>query len=240
MLCLNFLKRIEAALLVIDLGKAKALHAFWEKVKKSKTNTSVDLTWKKIDNNEEKKRTEEIQESLELKSNSSVLLYAFDDENFLNIWVLNSEDGVKTFKHNELLEKIDVFLKFLLTNCNVNLNRNSSFHKLDSDFTPGYQMFVPDQLHRRPIKDKLIDATKLGQSETAFPRFLPNQESNESMIFNDESASVDFSTVEVFQSLYEVLIHPIKELIKGTKIIIVPDKTSFFVPFCSLLDENFC
>ena len=95
MLCFNFLKRIAAALLVIDLGKAKALHAFREKVKKSKPDTStepdtsiqpdtsiepdtdIDLTWKKIDNNEEKIRTEEIQESLELKSNSSVLLYAF-------------------------------------------------------------------------------------------------------------------------------------------------------------------
>ena len=89
MLCFNFLKRIAAALLVIDLGKAKALHAFREKVKKSKPDTciepdtsiqpdtSIDLTWKNIDNNEEKMRTEEIKESLELKSNSSVLLYAF-------------------------------------------------------------------------------------------------------------------------------------------------------------------
>ena len=93
MLCFNFLKRIEAALLVIDLGKAKALHAFREKVKKSKpdtsieTDTDIDLTWKRIGTNEEKMRTEEIQETLELKSNSSVLLYAFDHDNFLNIWV---------------------------------------------------------------------------------------------------------------------------------------------------------
>ena len=243
MLCFNFLKRIEAALLVIDLGKAKALNAFREKVKNQTTHdTSIDLTWNKIDNNEEKIRTEEIQEALELKSNSSVLLYAFDYDNFLNIWVLNSEDGVKTFKHNELvLGRIDVFSKFLLTNCNVNLNRDSSFHKLDSGFTPGYQTFVPDQLDKRSVKDKLIDATKLGQSETiSSSRFRPNQQSDESKIFNHTSATVDLSTKEVFQSLYEVLIHPVKELIKGTKIIIVPDKTLFFVPFCSLLDENFC
>ena len=91
---------------------------------------------------------------------------------------------MKTFKHNKLLEKIDVFLKFLLVNCNVNLNRDSSFHKLDSGFTPGYKMFVPDQLDRRPAKDKLIDTTKLGQSETtSSARFRPNQESGESKIF---------------------------------------------------------
>ena len=241
MLCFNFLKRIEAALLVIDLGKAKPLHAFREKVKKSKadtsieTDTDIDLTWKRIDNNEEKMRTEEIQQALELKSNSSVLLYAFDHDNFLNIWVLNSENSVKTFKHNELLEQIDVVLKFLLLNCNVNLNRNSSFHKLDSGFTPGYQMFV-----RRRAKDKLIDAAKLGQSETtSSTRFLPNQQSDESKIFNYTSASVDLSTDEVFRLLYQVLVHPVKEFIKGTKIIIVPIKLLFFVPFYSLLDENF-
>ena len=149
---------------------------------------------------------------------------------------LNSENSVKTFKHNELLEQIDVVLKFLLLNCNVNLNRNSSFDKLDSGFTPGYQMFV-----RRRAKDKLIDATKLGQSETTSPtRFLPNQQSDESKIFNYTSASVDLSTDEVLRLLYQVLVHPVKEFIKGTKIIIVPDKLLFFVPFYSLLDENFC
>ena len=211
MLCFNFLKRIEAVFLVNDLGKANILNGFRKRVKKSKTDTSsIDLTWKKIDNKEEKVRVEEIQEALELKSNSSVLLYAFG-ENFLNIWVLNSEYGVKTFKHNELLEKLDVFFKFLLINCNLNLNRDSSFHKLDSGFTPGYQKFVPDQLDRRPVKDKLIDAAKLGQSETtSSPGFQPNQQSDESKIFNYTSASVDSSIEEVFQLLYQVLIHPVK------------------------------
>ena len=43
----------------------------------------------------------------------------------------------------------------------------------------------------------------------------------------------------MFQLLYQVLIHSVKEFIKGTKIVIVPDKLLFFVPFCSFLDENF-
>ena len=47
-------------------------------------------------------------------------------------------------------------------------------------------------------------------------------------------------TENVFLLLYQVLIHPVKEFINGTKIIIVPDKFLFFVPFCSLLDENGC
>ena len=81
-----FLKRIEAGLLVIDLGKAKALHALREKVKKLKIDTSIDLTWQRIENNEEKLRTGEIGEALELKSNSCVLFYTFDVEKVLHIW----------------------------------------------------------------------------------------------------------------------------------------------------------
>ena len=42
------------------------------------------------------------------------------------------------------------------------------------------------------------------------------------------------------QVLFQALIHPIKTFIKGTKLIIVPDKFLFFTPFCSLLDENGC
>ena len=228
MCCFIFLKRVEAALLVIDLGKAKALRAFREKVMESKTDASVDLTWKRIDNNEEKMRTAEIQEALELKSNSSVLLYAFDHDNLLNIWVVNSDNGVKTFKHNEVLEEIDLFLKFLLINCNLNLNRDSSFNKLDSSFTPGYQRIAHDQ------------TPDLGKSDTTSSTRFLKQQRDESEFFNYASESVDLLTEEAFRLLYQVLIHPVKELIKGTKIVIVPDKSLFFVPFCSLLDENFC
>ena len=42
------------------------------------------------------------------------------------------------------------------------------------------------------------------------------------------------------RALFQTLIHPVKNFIKGTKLIIVPDKFLFFTPFCSLLDENGC
>ena len=63
MRCFIFLERLEAALLVINLEKAKALHAFREIIKKSETDNCVGLTWKRIYENEEKMRTEEIQRS---------------------------------------------------------------------------------------------------------------------------------------------------------------------------------
>ena len=247
MRCFIFLKRIEAALLVIDLGKAKALYAFRQKLKKSKTEGSMDLIWKMIDNKEEKMRTKEIQEALELKSNSSVLLYAFDDDEFLNIFILNGEDGVKTFKYNKLLKQFDSFFNFLLSNFEVNLNRDSSFHKLDSaGLTPFFQMVVTDQLDRKAVENKSVDATKqaktsdLDKHKTTSTARVLNQQSDEIESSNNISAAVDLLTENVFQLLYRVLIQPVKEFIKGTKVIIVPDKFLFFVPFCSLLDENGC
>ena len=62
----------------------------------------------------------------------------FGVEKVLHIWVLNSEDGVKTFKYNEVLEElIDIFSNFLRINFEMIVNRDSSFH--DSGFRPGYQ-----------------------------------------------------------------------------------------------------
>ena len=43
---------------------------------------------------------------------------------------------------------------------------------------------------------------------------------------------------EILQKLFLGLINPVKSLLKGTKLIIVPESTLFFVPFCSLLDDN--
>ena len=238
MRCFIFLERLEAALLVVDLGKAKTLHAFRQRVKKSETDDCMDLTWKLIDGNMEKMRTEEIQEALELKSNSSVLLYVFDHENCLNIWVANGEDGLKTFKHNEFVKEFEMFFDFQRSNCDVNLNRDSSFHKLDSaGFTADYQMIVSEQLFKTPVKEQSVDPTK----QAKIPD-LDQSESTSSTPFRkiplDKSENIFQRTI--FRLLYQVLIHPVKEFIRGTKIIIVPDKFLFFIPFCSLLCENGC
>ena len=41
-------------------------------------------------------------------------------------------------------------------------------------------------------------------------------------------------------SLYRSLINPVKSFIKGTKLIIVPQRSLFFAPFSSFIDENGC
>ena len=245
-LCFLFLKRIEAALLVIDLAKAKALHAFMEKVKKSKTDTSIDLTWKRIDNGEEKLRTEEIREALELKSNSCVLFYTFDEKKFLDIIVLNSENVVKTFKHIHFFtEIIDKYFQILLSNFEMVVNRNSTFYELNTGCTRAFPMVSSSRMNRSPQKIKSTDVakqagpTEFGKCKTTLnsspSQNLPLDKTTSS---NHTSAVADLDTENVLLLLYQILILPVKEFIKGTKVIIVPDQYLFFVPFCALLDEN--
>ena len=244
MRCFIFLKRIEAALLVIDLGKAKALHAFMVKVKMSKTDIGIDLTWKRIDNGEEKLRTVEFGEALELKPNSSVLFYTFDDEKFLHILVLNSENVVKTFKHIKFFrEIIDKFLNILLINFEVVVNRNSSFYTCTHGFpmVPSSRMNSITENIKSADVAKQVEPTEFGKLETTLHSSpSPNLPLDKNRSSNNISTVPILDTENVFRLLYQVLIHPVQEFIKGTKIIIVPDKCLFFVPFCSLLDENDC
>ena len=242
--CFINLQRIEAALLVIDLGKAKALLASMEKRKKAKSNANVDLTWGTIDNNKEKMQTNEIQEFLDLKSNNlSVLLYAFDKDKFLNIWFVNGEDDVKYFKKSEPLEEsIFACLNTLCSHFGANLNRDSTFSKLDLESAAFGWQNVSDQSDRiEQAKAKFDEARKQAKGDDNFAKSKnttsPKHQSGE--ISNNTSTAVDFPA-DILRKLFQVLIHPVKSLINGKKLIIVPHKFLFFVPFCSLLDENGC
>ena len=66
------LKRVEVALLVMDLGKAKELHVSIEKRSKLGTLDKVDSNWvtcHAIDNESEKDKMDDIGKTLQLKEN---------------------------------------------------------------------------------------------------------------------------------------------------------------------------
>ena len=46
------------------------------------------------------------------------------------------------------------------------------------------------------------------------------------------------SSLEILKNLFQLLIDPVKDSLKGNKLIVVPDKQLFFAPFSSLVDEN--
>ena len=52
----------------------------------------------------------------------------------------------------------------------------------------------------------------------------------------DPFVSVDDQ--EILRKTYQLMIAPVNDFIAGKKLIIVPDKSLFFVPFSSLIDED--
>ena len=48
----------------------------------------------------------------------------------------------------------------------------------------------------------------------------------------------DLSNQEILERLFKLLVDPVKDLVYGSKLIVVPDRQLFFTPFSALIDEN--
>ena len=207
MSCFLYLERAKSALLVIDIGKAKELHFCIEKYKNfrvTELNDFTRTTWNRIRVCEEEIEIEEIQQILQMGKNcASILVYAFDYEGLLNIWVLN-EDFVFR-KVDAASERILSLMVHLLEKVNVMVGRNSSFQEDVSV----ENIYNPVILSRKPQPKGGVEKT-----------------------YNFGSS------LEILKHLFQLLIDPVKDSLKGNKIIVVPDKQLFFSPFSSLVDEN--
>ena len=163
MSCFLCLERAKSALLVIDLGKAKELHFCIEKYKNCASTGLNDFactTWNRISACEEEIEIEEIQQVLQVEKNdTSILVYAFDHEGFLNIWVLNED--VVFGKVDVASETILSVMVHLLEKVNVTVGRNSSFHE---NFSVE-NIYNPVILSRKPQpKDAGVKTSKFGSS----------------------------------------------------------------------------
>ena len=130
MSCFLTLERAMSALLVIDRGKAKELH-FCIKFKKNQNRADMELkdfalaTWNRIKACQEEI---EIKEILQTAKNAiSILVFTFDHEGFLNIFVLNEDFVFRIVDATS--EAIPSLIVELLRTVNVNVGRNSSFQE---------------------------------------------------------------------------------------------------------------
>ena len=211
MSCFLYLERDKSALLVMDLGRAKELHFCIEKYKNSMATEMNDFactTWKRIRSCEEEIEIEEIQQILQTgKNHTSILVYTFDHEGFLNIWVLN-EDFVfrKVDAANEIILSMMVGL---LEMVNVIVGGNSSF-----------QENVPLENTNNSLN---WPSGKIGRKPGAV----------------EKNSNFGISAArKILKDLFELLVDPVKDSLRGNKLIVVPDKQLFFAPFSSLVDEN--
>ena len=211
MTCFLSLGRDKSALFVIDLGKAKELHFRVEKSKNRVDAETKDFsvtTWNRIRASEEEIEIQEIQQILHTEQNdTSILVFAFDFEGFLNIWVLN--EGFVFGKVDAPSEAILGLMVELLGMVNVNVDRNSSFQE-----NTYHQVNDPLGISSRKPRPK----GEVGKN----------------------SKSDSCSRHKILETLFQLVIDPVKNSLKGNKLIIVPDKFLFFAPFSALVDANGC
>ena len=216
MSCFLTLERRMSALLVIDLGKAKELH-FCIKFKKNQNRADMEpndfalATWNRIKACQEEIEIKEFKQILQVaKNDMSILVFAFDHEGFLNIFVLNKDFVFR--KVDAAREAIASLIVELLRMVNVNVGRNSSFQENVSVGNACNQVNHPFGISalRPPSKPAV-----------------------------KKSSKYDGCRVQaILEKLFQLVINPVRNLLKGNKLIVVPDNQLFFAPFSSFIDEN--
>ena len=212
----------KAALLCLDLGRAKILRQLVYKQVSSQQNVRDQLTfessWLAIQNKEEKQRISALYKEIQQgESDATVLFYNFNSAKILTIWVVDANGGVflKTSDPSEILptaeRELEVNVATLLEQASVILPR-------------GYSFFDK-------ITKKSDDGKEVKVSETKRDYRSPATRADQ---------PYDDLTKEARSRLYRSLISPVKSFIKGTKLIIVPQRCLFFAPFSPFIDENGC
>ena len=240
----NLLGRSTAALLFLDLGRAKILRQLvYNQVEiqvEDKGQSSFQLTWLAIENEKEKERIRVLSKEIQLaESNATVLFYNFNNTKILTIWVLDANGCVS-------LKTSDPCGKFTTAQEELEDNVTEVLQKASFGFSRGYSFLKPSPL---------IDVQNAKKS---IPKPASNQEKAETTGYNDKGANVIKSKPECRSPavrpdesrerlskekrsiLYRALITPVKSLINGKKLIIVPDGCLFFAPFSSFINENGC
>ena len=221
MTCFVSSGRKESGLLVIDLGRAKELHF---SIEKNQNDLGTELfayarsIWKKIENREENQELERIQNIFQTENDEiSILVFAFDLEKSLNVWILNSDVIFKSLMSGANSKKLVSLISTFFAEISVDVNRYSSFFKLYS----------------------LASAHSFDSQMILSPAKPSKGNGLESL--HEKNPCVAHSKQEtILKELFHLVIQPIRDVVKGKKLIVVPDKQLFFVPFSSLIDENDC
>ena len=209
MQCFLSLKKPEAALLVMDRGRAKELHFCLEKKSeafKKGMLQNTDSIWGRIGAKQaEDKGFRELEIFLQNETScnvrTTILFFAFDMENILNIWILKKE--IIHRKLDVSFYTVFLLINQFLSNCKVSISRDSSFFE-----------------HIMPLQVNTV--LQVPRSPVA------------------EYSSPNLGDQKILQQLFQHLIYPVKDLIDGNRLIIVPDGPLFFLPFSSLIDEHGC
>ena len=215
---LFILQRTEAATLALDVLKTKTLQS-----RNQISNTQeVSKTWEMIKEGKEKIRLGEISKQVNQNDEkATVLVYQIDSNGILHCCLLNGD--VKLFTFPQAHKKALVSqMQILLKSCDIRLPRSVSFFShVKEDMNTSNNTSKLDMSHKRYQQDKMTNS-----SETQCPLQIST------------SKLKNLNAKWAAKSLYNILVKPLKDSLKGEKLIIIPDQHLFCLPFSGLVDEN--
>ena len=238
----NLLGRSTASLLFLDLGRAKILrHLVYKQVENQEEDngdSSFQSSWLTIENGKEKERVSNLAKEIQL-SNATVLFYNFDCAEILTIWVLDANGCVSSKtsdpqKMSTSREELENHIKTLYDETSVELPRGYSF------FKPSTVINFEDE----NAKDFTSSLSEEKTEEVTSHGAMKAENVEMKSEYRSPSAGAGGSRNDYAKPtrlhLHKALIDPVKNLIKGTKLIIVPHHCLFLAPFSSFIDESHC
>ena len=150
MACFLAVNNLEAALFVMDGGKAKELSVILRKQRKYSKRGKLEYANLVCEAKQRKQELKEIEIILEVETYSAtVLFFAFDLKNCLNVWILN-----KNLIHMKLdvsLEVVNSSIFGLLEKFDVSVGRDCSFFNLEVHLSSNENIFHSKKSNRKPL-----------------------------------------------------------------------------------------
>ena len=224
----NLLGRSTAALLFLDLGRAKILRQLLIKQGKPRqdqflveSSGNLELSWLAIENKKEEQRMCDLSREIQpLESVATVLFYNFNQHQILTIWVLHANGSVS------------------LKTTDPSSNFSTAQHELEVSFTKMLKQARASLPRKYSFLD-IQDQNAMASSDEKDANVSEMKRDQRSPANRADKPCYDLTKETRFR-LYRSLIYPVKSFIKGTKLIIVPQRCLFFAPFSSFVDENDC
>ena len=229
----NLLGRSAAALLFLDLGRAKILRQLVYRHVSFQENRdgelAFELSWSTIENKKERERICDLCTKIQLlESDATVLFYNFNRAQILTIWVLDAKGCVSlkttdpSSNFSTAQEELEDNVEMVLDSASVVIPRAYCFFNQSAAVDAKAQ----DKNVKASHDDKEVKDSK-------------TKRDLRSPAITGDNPYHDLAK-DTRSSLYKSLINPVKSFIKGTKLIIVPQRSLFFAPFSSFIDENGC
>ena len=151
MACFIAVNNLEAALLVMDRGRDKELSFCLQKQRKYSKRGKLEYANPVWEAKQRKQELKEIEIILEVETYSAtVLFFAFDLKNCLNVWILN-----KNLIHMKLdvsLEVVNSSIFGLLEKFDVSVGRGCSFFNLEVHLSSNENnIFCSEKSNRKPL-----------------------------------------------------------------------------------------